>query len=112
AAVRQFEREGRGGALLGDLLLRRRGGVDDDDGAERGHPVITPAARLPQRAGAKTAALDQRRQSRGFAWVAALPARQGAVAERDAMKRRERRLRRRFDRVGDGLLGRLVAGAQ
>ena len=81
---------------------RRRRGVEDEDRAERRQPLIAPAARLAQRAGAKAAAFDQRGEPRGIAGIAALPARQRAVAHgrlhgaRRARPRRRPRCRREW----------------
>src|SRR4029079_9832067 len=102
----------RGGPLRGDLLPRWRRGIEHHDRAERRQPPITPAARLAQRTGAKAAPLDQRGQSRRFAGITALPARQRAVAEGHAVKRRKRSRGRRLGAVRNGLLGGKIAGAQ
>ena len=112
AAVRHLERQGRGRALRGHLLRRRRRRVEHNDRAERRHPLIAPAARLAERPRAKPATFDQRGQPRRFAGAAALPARQRAVAQRDAVERGERSRRGGLDAFGNVLLGGVIAGAQ
>ena len=74
-AVGHLERQGRGGAGSPSSRRRRRG-IEHQDGAERGQPLIAPAARL--RSGrARRPQPSIRAVSRaGFAGIAALPARQ------------------------------------
>ena len=112
-AVRHFEGQGRGAARRGHLRRGRRRCVDDQHGPQRRHAVIAPAACLAQRPGAKAAAFDQRvRGVPASPGVAALPARQGSIAHRHAMKSGERGGRRGFDRVGQALLGREISAAK
>src|SRR4029453_3093512 len=73
---------------------------------------MAPAGGLPQGTCSQAATFDQRGEARRFARIAALPARQTAVAHGDAMKRGKGRCRSGFQTVGYFLLRRLVASAE
>ena len=97
----------------GDLLRRRRRGVEHEDRAERGQPLIAPAARLAQRPRAQAAAFDQRRRA-APASPGSQPCQLDSAPSPMVMpcSAASDGLRGGFDAVGNGLLGRVVAGAQ
>ena len=67
---------------------------------------------MPKWPRAQSAAFDQSRQPRRVPRIAALPARQPAIAQSDAVKGGKRRRRSRFDSFGDGLLSGQIAGTE